>query len=402
MCTLPTPNGLTYVLGEPEAFCARPLPPFAPMVRQFLSVLSGRLFPDARTKTMPDVMAFAWWCRKANLERLAAHYESGSYRLGRGMALHITPTNMPVNFAFSWVFSLLAGNANLVKLPNRDFPQVSYLLEHIESVLEDECFAELRGMNRFVRYGREEEVNASLSAIADVRIIWGGDDTIRTIRKAPLPPRSIDIGFSDRYSFCVLGAAAIMAADQATMSRLVSGFFNDAYIMDQNACSSPRLIVWLGSEVQIREAGQLLWSALGVEATRRYELAAVTAMDKFTQACRDAIELDCIRAWIHEDNRVVRVQLENLPAMLDQRRGSGGYFYEYSAESLEDLCALINSKFQTLTYFGVDKDELGKFVVRNRLSGVDRIVPVGEALDIGLVWDGYDLIWALSRVCDVR
>ncbi len=402
MYTLPTPDGLTYVLGGPEAFCARALPPFAPTVRQFLNALSGQLFADARTKTMPDVIALAWWCRKANLERLAARYETGAYRLGRGIALHITPTNMPVNFAFSWIFSMLAGNANLVKLPNRDFPQIPYLIEHIQSVLQDECFSELRKMNRFIRYGREEEVNASLSAISDVRIIWGGDDTIRMIRKSPLPPRSIDVSFSDRYSFCVLGAAAIVAADQAAMSRLVSGFFNDAYIMDQNACSSPRLIVWRGNEQEIGEAGQRLWKALGVEATMRYEFAAITAMDKFTQACRDAIELDCIRAWIHEDNRVFRVQLENLPAMIDERRCSGGYFYEYSAQSLEDLCAFINGKFQTMTYFGVDKEELGRFVVCNRLSGVDRIVPVGEALDIGLVWDGYDLIWTLSRVCDVR
>jgi hypothetical protein len=32
------------------------------------------------------------------------------------------------------------------------------------------------------------------------------------------------------------------------------------------------------------------------------------------------------------------------------------------------------------------------------LIGVDRIVPIGTALDIGIYWDGYDLIRTLSRV----
>ena len=42
------------------------------------------------------------------------------------------------------------------------------------------------------------------------------------------------------------------------------------------------------------------------------------------------------------------------------------------------------------------------FVFKNRLSGIDRIVPVGEALDIGVIWDGYDIVRSLSRIIDVK
>jgi hypothetical protein len=41
-------------------------------------------------------------------------------------------------------------------------------------------------------------------------------------------------------------------------------------------------------------------------------------------------------------------------------------------------------------------------VTSNRLPGIDRIVPVGEAMDIGSTWDGFDLIRTLSRVCDIH
>ena len=62
----------------------------------------------------------------------------------------------------------------------------------------------------------------------------------------------------------------------------------------------------------------------------------------------------------------------------------------------------INSKYQTLTYLGFQKEELEDFVIKNRLSGIDRIVPVGQALDIDIIWDGYDLAKSLSRIIDVR
>ena len=41
-------------------------------------------------------------------------------------------------------------------------------------------------------------------SISDVRIIWGGDNTIDQIRKNKIPPRSFDLTFADRYSFCII------------------------------------------------------------------------------------------------------------------------------------------------------------------------------------------------------
>ena len=68
------------------------------------------------------------------------------------------------------------------------------------------------------------------------------------------------------------------------------------------------------------------------------------------------------------------------------------------------LCILvgINSNFQTLTYYGVNKEILSNFVTSNRLSGIDRIVPIGMALDIGFLWDGYNLDKSLTRVIEIK
>jgi hypothetical protein len=52
---------------------------------------------------------------------------------------------------------------------------------------------------------------------------------------------------------------------------------------------------------------------------------------------------------------------------------------------------------QTLTYFGIGREEFRDFLEKARPAGIDRIVPMGKSMDFALVWDGYDLIRQMSR-----
>ena len=83
-------------------------------------------------------------------------------------------------------------------------------------------------------------------------------------------------------------------------------------------------------------------------------------------------------------------------------RGKWGFFYEYFSKNLDEIKNSINSKYQTLTYFGINKKILKDFVITNNLNGIDRIVPIGQGLDIRLYWDGYDINKTLSRIVDIR
>ena len=69
---------------------------------------------------------------------------------------------------------------------------------------------------------------------------------------------------------------------------------------------------------------------------------------------------------------------------------------------MSELTNKINDKFQTLTYFGINNKLLRDFVLKNRLTGIDRIVPMGKALDMGHIWDGNNLIKALSRIVEIN
>ena len=68
---------------------------------------------------------------------------------------------------------------------------------------------------------------------------------------------------------------------------------------------------------------------------------------------------------------------------------------------MNEIKKVLNNKFQTLTYFGIKKDKLEAFAKSN-LLGIDRIVPIGQALEISLVWDGYDINKTLTRVVDIK
>jgi hypothetical protein len=135
---------------------------------------------------------------------------------------------------------------------------------------------------------------------------------------------------------------------------------------------------------------------------RRYELPFVSAMDKFTQACRDAIELGNLSSLQRYDNDIYLLELNSPPFGIETRRCSAGYFYEYVTNNLDDVAPIVTRKYQTLTRFGVEKAVLASLVERHRMTGIDRIVPVGAAMDIGLTWDGYELIRTLSRICYVE
>lgn len=395
-------DGVELLLGALHS-SARPRIPFDPAVLALLEDLSAELMRGPGARAHPDVHTFAFWCRRANLQRLAAEHEDGRARLGLGLVFHVAPGNVPVNFAFSLAFGLLAGNANIVRAPSRPMEQLDRIRDALETVLSRPERADLAELVTLVRYPAGHGFTADISARADGRVIWGGDETVKTLRALPTPPRAREVCFPDRYSFCVMEADAVMAAEESALRRLADGFYNDTYLMDQNACSSPHLVVWRGTRDAARAARSRFWDALEPIVEARYALSAVHAVDKYAAALEAVAQGEAdLRGLERRGAGLCALDWKRLPEDLEARRTGFGLFHEHAAESLDALAPLITGRFQTLTYFGAEPEALQRFVIENRLPGVDRIVPVGRALDMDVIWDGYDLIGALSRIIDRR
>jgi hypothetical protein len=392
-------NNIEYLVGE-ESVNNTPMQPYNKIVCNFLNELSAALRNHKQIKEYPDVMAFAFWCRKANINKLISEFKEDRARLGLGLVFHIAPSNVPVNFAFSFVFGLLSGNANIVRVPSKDFPQVYIICSSVQELLNNKQYDAIRDMTAFVKYERDDKITALYSKNCNARIIWGGDNTIWNIRKLSIPTRCIDIAFADRYSFSIINAEEIIQINCFDLERLVEGFYNDTYLMDQNACSSPHLVVWLGENKE--EAQNKFWNSLYKKVKSDYELASVTAVDKYTLLCENSIDLDNIQEFKKFNNLLYIVKINKLSEDIDKYHGKFGHFFEYDSSSLNELAFIVNNKYQTLTYHGIEKSKLINFVTDNSLLGIDRIVPIGQAMDMTVIWDGYDIVRSLSRIIDVR
>ena len=390
-------DGVTYVLGsaESEARMAdvRPLPVFSEEAVAFLTAFSARILADAEAKAYPDVVTLGFWCRPAALRQMRKNYEAEVNRLGRGIVFHIAPSNVAMNFAYSCLAAFLAGNASVVRLPSKDFPQVDVLCRIFTETLAE--FPELFPYFLFVRYGHVQEINEHYSRMCQTRVVWGGDATIDAIRRAVLPPRANEITFADRHSLAVIDARAYLAAKDK--ERVAQDFYNDTYLSDQNACTAPRFVVWLGAAEKVKAAQDLFWRTLHTLVKDRYTLQGVQAVDKLTQLYRLGVHAAAQQIPM-EDNLITRVCVAELTEKLAAYKAGSGFFIEYAAQEIAELRPLCGASCQTLSYYGVERDSLLRAVLAMRPAGVDRIVPMGRTMDFALVWDGVDLIRSMSRL----
>ena len=63
---------------------------------------------------------------------------------------------------------------------------------------------------------------------------------------------------------------------------------------------------------------------------------------------------------------------------------------------MSDITPYLRRNEQTVTYFGVQPMDLAKNLMNSGCI-VDRIVPVGQALEMGVHWDGKDILSLLSH-----
>jgi hypothetical protein len=379
--------------------------PFSSLRIDLSDTVSRAIFRHPRSRAMPEVRAVAFWLRRAAVSRLrdrfAALETAGVLRAPRGLAFHVPPTNVDTLFVYSLMASFLVGNLNVVRV-SRDRPteQVTLLCEVLRAVLAEDRFAEFRDELAVVSYAHEAEPTVALSKEADVRLLWGGDETIDRVRAVPTSAAAHDLTFGDRFSFAVLRADAVLESDHQARYTLAERLFNDAYWFDQLACSSPRLIVWVGGHSEIDRAREILFTELAqVVAVKGYRLEPGAAIAKLTFMYEALIDRP-IEGVYQVGNELFVLSLKHL-AGFDRTHPGAGLFFEARANALSDLVTFVRPKDQTLTAYGFSIEELTTFARSLHGRGIDRIVPFGDALSFGSIWNGYDLLAELTRTINI-
>jgi hypothetical protein len=375
------------------------LAPLAPEILEFCANFSRALFKDAEAKRFPELQALAFWMRKSELERLRQEFDrlktKNTLPVPRGLVFHVPPANVDTIFMYSWIMSVLVGNRNILRISPRAAQQTTIICK-----VFNECLAAAGDIMRrntvMIRYGHEQEITAAISAVADVRVIWGGDASVNNIRAVRIPPHCKELAFPDRYSLSVMRTSMYLALEETKRKDVAAQFYNDTYWFDQMACSSPRLLVWCGGQEESSRASAAFLQDLHEEVQRRgYAVDASGSMNKFTFLSRAILDQPVISAQ-RVDNQLTVAQLENI-RHLDRDHCGGGFLFQYYAEGIEVLAQVVARKDQTLTYFGFEPAEMAALAQLLNGRGIDRIVPMGKALTFNRYWDGYDLIAEMIR-----
>ncbi len=371
--------------------------PFSEQVLTFVDLLGRRLRSDPAVRPFPELVALGFWARRSNLQRLQDRFAAAypdAIRLPRGVAFHVAPANVDTIFVYSLVLSMLAGNANLVRISSRGGDQHGLLLGAINAALE-EADPALRRSLAIVQYERDQAITDAISARVDLRVIWGGDETVRQVRQSPLAVNATELVFPNRFSMAVFDAAAWLSAPDS--AQLARRFVNDTFWFGQMACSSPRAVVWRGDEAAVKDASASFWPAVE---------AAVAGADL---AWEDAFAVEKL---IGEQRTALKGEAEILPTSTNRvrvvrRSGTGslgspvpagnGFFEEYRIQGLEDLAAIAADDWQTIVSHGISAEEW-RAAIGGGLRGVHRIVKIGDALNFSAVWDGVDLLAAMTRL----
>lgn len=384
-------------------------------VREFLDALSQVLLQDRQREPSGEIISLGFWLRSSNITKVLSDWHKGNiHNLQKplGLVVHYAPKNVDTLFVYSWVCSLLMGNANIVRLSADNSDLQNTVLKHINSLFEQPAFEPLAKRNLFVTFPHHAEASRTVSQLADARVIWGGDDSVLNIRALPCKPRCRDISFSDRHSAALINGDSLT---QDQLPRLAEKLWRDIYPYGQQACSSPKLVFWLGntalcgalhdylSELASQHAihhktvhQQVIGENQRMEHLVFEQLIAAqlpkNARHTFTTKHLGAFQ------FIGFSQAPTQTLLHNI---LNHHPGLNT-LVEIQLQTLSAISDLLTMKTQTLSHFGFSDTDLTALIAPLDLQGVDRVVPVGEALSFDVTWDGFNLLTHLSRTLVVR
>lgn len=359
----------------------------------FLNEISKEILKSEQCKKFPDLIAFGFWCRSNNIKSLYSNYSFFKNRIGRGSVLHISPSNVPTNFAYSMVFGLLSGNSNIIRLPSKNFFQVDILCKILKKLSKKNHLQKNFKRLLLIRYDNSDLISSELSKLVDARIIWGGDKTVNKFKTFFTKPRCIDLAFADRYSISLIDSNKLSKLNINQLKALAQKFFNDTYTMDQFGCSSPNAIFWLGANNTFKKK---FWDELSKVVNQKYNLDLSGANKKISNLMNFALKKK--EKFKINVNKFNLITLKSKNYNFDKFENVNfGTFLEINLNNINQLKKYTSSKLQTVTYYGIDFKIIKNFIVKNKVKGIDRIVPIGRAFDLTPEWDGLDIISTLSR-----
>ena len=200
----------------------------------------------------------AHWCQRKNLENLVCQAfdsklvldnfqpskarKDRAYRaMPRGLVVHWMAGNVPTLGFLSLLQGVLSKNANLIKLPKDADGLLGDLMRTLEGIKTEKLNgSDLTKAMAAIRYDHTRtDVGKILSMQADVRLMWGSDDSIEQIQSLPKKIGCHDMVFGSKTSMIVIDKETLDANNLSDTARRVA---LDISVFEQMACASPHTL----------------------------------------------------------------------------------------------------------------------------------------------------------------
>jgi Acyl-CoA reductase (LuxC) len=388
---------ITRTLSKPAASAATP--PFSSIYCQVLNKLSQSILKNPVLRKDAGSVSLAYWLRNAQIQQIKQDFDQKTasnqklITVPAGRVFHIAPSNVDTMFVYSWAISFLCGNANIIRVSGQKSAITTALLNCIDELMAQEPI--LQSNNLFITYPHNPEITEFISQWCSHRTIWGGDNTAAAIRPIPLNPHASERVFSSKFSYSIVNADQFQSQSPEILSNIADRFYNDIFWFDQMACSSPHIVFWVGSIDIVPTATAKFNSALEkIVQTRNYQPSTSNAVRRlnyaFDLAATKASQVNL------ENSGFIAINLQHFDD-LDREICGGGLVTHVHLSQLSEIIEFVTDRDQTITHYGFDDLELRELAYLAGSKGVDRIVPIGDALAFDIHWDGYDLIKDFTR-----
>lgn len=374
------------------------LTPFDDTLVNFVTDFAKSILLEKKARAYPELIVLANFFKSGNIARLKneLRLDAPSLYLSRGLVFHMAPSNVDSVFLYSSLLSLLCGNINIIRISRQSGDQVDFILEKLLNLLSK---AHSGLANRFfvVTYDHDDAITSLISEYCHMRVVWGGDATVKRIRSLPLRATASEICFSDRFSAAMLQADAVLGLPPSALNDLCARFFNDAIWFSQQACSSPRLVSWIGSIDACAAARQRFWEAFALQLQdQAYENTPGMVMDRFVTSCMVATNPMHRETMSLSFPTRILLSSESLGTVKHYHCGNG-LFYEQCFASVPEFFLTLTDREQTLSIFGFEAELVAQCLRDLPLRSIDRVTKIGNALDFSHIWDGYNLLHAFTR-----
>ena len=374
------------------------------LIITFLNELSKSILKTPFFKAEPSFIALGFWLRKTNIKRILSennYIENNDIFVAKpiGKVFHLCPSNVDTMFIYSLVLALLAGNKNVVRISSKlenDF--IFKLFDLFNELLQKEEYKLFSDYINVITYERSDKLNEEISINVNGRIIWGGDETVSQFKKYPTKPKVKDLFFTDKVSLGIINIENEMKF-HANIDIIINNLYNDIFTFNQKGCSSPHSLFIVSNTVNKNRALEKIYEGLSIKAQRDYEedISSI-ALLKLNQGVVDVIENKVVET-INSSNYITFLKLRTNEV---PHSCGAGYLYYQFAENIEEVKSYINNKTQTITNWGLSKRQIHSFLNDLDVEYVDRVVPLGKALDFDYIWDGYNIFMEMLSFKSIK